>query len=171
MTTASAPAATSDQPMWTLAAAAQAIGAHLNGADRSFAGVTTDSRGDCRERLFIALRGERFDGHDYLAEAAANGAVAALVEQTLAEQTVDSPLPQLVVADSRRALGQLAAAWRDRIASRVIAITGSNGKTTVKEMLTAILAGVGPTRATVGNLNNDIGMPLTLLAARDESRS
>ncbi|MFP4279316.1 MAG: UDP-N-acetylmuramoyl-tripeptide--D-alanyl-D-alanine ligase [Halochromatium sp.] len=163
MTAASAPASTRERPLWTLDAAAQAIGARLAGADRPFAGVTTDSRGDCRERLFIALRGERFDGHDYVVEAAANGAVAALVERP-----VDSPLPQLVVADSRRALGRLAAAWRDRIASRVIAITGSNGKTTVKEMLAAILAGVGPTRATAGNLNNDIGMPLTLLAARDE---
>ncbi|MFP4495064.1 MAG: Mur ligase domain-containing protein, partial [Halochromatium sp.] len=154
MTAASAPASTRERPLWTLDAAAQAIGARLAGADRPFAGVTTDSRGDCQERLFIALRGERFDGHDYVVEAAANGAVAALVERP-----VDSPLPQLVVADSRRALGQLAAAWRDRIASRVIAITGSNGKTTVKEMLAAILAGVGPTRATAGNLNNDIGMP------------
>ncbi len=165
MTAPSMPASadTGMPPLWTLAAAAESIGAQLSGADGPFDGVTTDSRGDCRDRLFIALRGARFDGHDYVAEAAANGAVAALVEQAL-----DSPLPQLVVTDSRLALGRLAAAWRDRIAARVIAITGSNGKTTVKEMLAAILSGVGATRATEGNLNNDIGMPLTLLGARDE---
>ncbi|WP_338074185.1 UDP-N-acetylmuramoyl-tripeptide--D-alanyl-D-alanine ligase [Halochromatium glycolicum] len=149
--------------MWTIGESAQAIGGQLLGDDLPFEGVTTDSRGDCRGQLFIALRGERFDGHDYLADAAANGAVGAMVERR-----VDGRLPQLLVDDTRLGLGQLAAAWRDRIDARLIAITGSNGKTTVKEMTAAILAQAGPTRATQGNLNNDIGMPLTLLAARDE---
>ncbi|SDX49648.1 UDP-N-acetylmuramoyl-tripeptide--D-alanyl-D-alanine ligase [Allochromatium warmingii] len=150
-------------PMWTLAQAVAAVGGIRHGADVAFTSVGTDSRADCSGQLFIALRGERFDGHDYVAAAQAAGAVAALVEQPLALD-----LPQWVVADTRLALGQLAAAWRNRFAGRVIAITGSNGKTTVKELLAAILAQVGTVRATRGNLNNDIGMPLTLLSARAE---
>ncbi len=151
------------ETMWTLGETAQAIGARLVGADVPYTGVTTDSRGHCHGRLFVALRGERFDGHNYVAEVARNGAAAVLVDRPL---YID--LPQLIVKDTRLALGRLAAAWRDRIRARVIAITGSNGKTTVKEMTAAILSRAGATRATEGNLNNDIGMPLTLLAARDE---
>lgn len=151
------------ETMWTLGKTAQAIGARLVGADVPYVGVITDSRGDCTGRLFVALRGERFDGHDYVADATANGAAALLVDRPL---YID--FPQLIVKDTRLALGRLAAAWRDRIPARVIAITGSNGKTTVKEMTAAILSRAGETRATEGNLNNDIGMPLTLLAARDE---
>lgn len=155
-------------PRWTLGEAAAALGARLDAAEGTASelrieGVTTDSRGDCRERLFVALRGQRFDGHDYLSQAAEAGAMAAVVDQE-----TETPLPQLVVDDSRLALGRLAAAWRDRIPARIIAITGSNGKTTVKEMVAAILSRAGTARATTGNLNNDIGMPLTLLAARDE---
>jgi UDP-N-acetylmuramoyl-tripeptide--D-alanyl-D-alanine ligase len=112
----------------------------------------------------VALRGERFDGHDYVAGARAKGAAAALVDHAL-----PLDLPQWVVADTRLALGSLAAAWRARFPGRVAAVTGSNGKTTVKELLAAILSQVGPTRATQGNLNNDIGMPLTLLRAREEA--
>jgi UDP-N-acetylmuramoyl-tripeptide--D-alanyl-D-alanine ligase len=156
-------AVVSAPPLWTTDQAAQAIAARQVGAKVPFAGVTTDSRGDCRGRLFVALRGARFDGHDYVADALANGAVAALVEHPL-----DLAITQLVVDDTCLGLGRLAAAWRDRIGARVIAITGSNGKTTVKEMTAAILAQAGPTRATEGNLNNAIGMPLTLLAARGE---
>jgi len=152
-----------DAAMLSLNQTAQAIGARLVGADVSYEAVTTDSRGDCHGRLFVALRGERFDGHDYVANAAASGAVALLVDRPM---YID--LPQLIVKDTRLALGRLAAAWRDRIPARLIAITGSNGKTTVKEMTAAILSLAGTTRATAGNLNNDIGMPLTLLAARDE---
>jgi len=159
---------TRQAPTWTLGEAAAAIGAQLHAtepssADLSITGITTDSRGDCQGRLFVALRGERFNGHDYLTKAAESGAIGAVVDQAM-----DGPLPQLVVDDCRLALGRLAAAWRDRIPARIIAITGSNGKTTVKEMVAAILSGAGTTRATAGNLNNDIGMPLTLLAARDE---
>jgi UDP-N-acetylmuramoyl-tripeptide--D-alanyl-D-alanine ligase len=152
-----------EEPMWTLAETARAIGARLVGADVAYNGVTTDSRRDCQGLLFIALHGERFDGHDYVAAAASQGAAALLVDRPL---YID--IPQLIVKDTRLALGRLAAAWRDRIPAKLIAITGSNGKTTVKEMTAAILAQAGSTRATAGNLNNDIGMPLTLLSARDE---
>ena len=150
--------------MWSLQPVAARVGGHLLGADAFFERVGTDSRADCTGALFVALRGERFDGHDYVATAQARGAAAALVDHPL-----PLDLPQWVVADTRLALGSLAAAWRARFPGRVAAVTGSNGKTTVKEMLAAILSQVGPTRATQGNLNNDIGMPLTLLGARDEA--
>ncbi len=150
--------------MWTLSHACAAAGGRLLGADAFFGAVGTDSRRDCTGQLFVALRGERFDGHDHVPAARAQGAVAALVDHAL-----DLDLPQWQVDDTRLGLGRLAAAWRDRFAGRVAAVTGSNGKTTVKEMLAAILAQAGTTRATQGNLNNDIGMPLTLLGAREES--
>lgn len=149
--------------MWTLAAAVAAAGGRLEGADTPFDSVGTDSRADCRGQLFIALRGARFDGHAYVETARAAGAVAAMVDHPL---PID--LPQCVVDDTRLGLGRLAAAWRARFPGRILAITGSNGKTTVKEMVAAILAQAGRVRATQGNLNNDIGMPLTLLGARDE---
>ncbi|MGB5831255.1 MAG: UDP-N-acetylmuramoyl-tripeptide--D-alanyl-D-alanine ligase [Thiohalocapsa sp.] len=149
--------------MWTLVESVERVGGRLVGVDAIYDGVTTDSRGDCRGQLFVALRGKRFDGHDYVAKAAQNGAVAAMVDHP-----TDCAIPQWVLDDTRIGLGSLAAAWRKRITARVVAITGSNGKTTVKEMLAAILSQVGNTRATAGNLNNDIGMPLTLLSARNE---
>ena len=150
--------------MWTLREASAAAGGRLLGADASFNSVVTDTRRGCSGALFVALRGARFDGHDHVAEAAAKGAAAALVDRPM-----ESPLPLWLVEDTRLGLGRLASAWRDRFPGQVAAVTGSNGKTTVKEMLAAILSQVGPTRATQGNLNNDIGMPLTLLSARDES--
>ena len=149
--------------MWTLRAAARQAGGHLTGPDAAFSRVVTDSRGDCNGGLFVALRGERFDAHGFVAQAAAHGAAAALVERGL-----DLDLPQWRVDDTRLGLGRLAAAWRDHLPGRVLAITGSNGKTTCKEMVAAILAQVGSVLATRGNLNNDIGMPLTLLDARDQ---
>jgi UDP-N-acetylmuramoyl-tripeptide--D-alanyl-D-alanine ligase len=149
--------------MWTLIQAVGQAGGHLVGGDAPFTRVVTDSRGDCTGGLFVALRGERFDAHAFVAQAAANGAVAAMVEHPLALD-----LPQWVVDDTRVGLGRLASAWRDRLPGQVVAITGSNGKTTCKEMVAAILARVGTVRATQGNLNNDVGMPLTLLGARDE---
>jgi UDP-N-acetylmuramoyl-tripeptide--D-alanyl-D-alanine ligase len=149
--------------MWTLAQAVAQAGGHLVGADAGFGRVVTDSRSDCTAGLFVALKGERFDAHAFVPQAATNGAVAALVERPL-----PLDLPQWVVDDTRLGLGRLAAVWRDRIPARVVAITGSNGKTTCKEMVAAILGQVGSVRATQGNLNNDIGMPLTLLRARDE---
>ena len=125
-------------------------------------GVTTDSRRVHAGELYVAIRGERFDGHDFVGQARQSGAAALLVERW----TGDCAAPAFIVADTRRALGEIAAGWRRRFALPLVAITGSNGKTTVKEMVAAILAAhVGePQRlATQGNLNNDIGVPLTLL--------
>lgn len=120
--------------------------------------VSTDSRNIVPGDLFVALSGERYDGHEFIADVAAKGAVAAIVEAA-----VDCALPQLVVSDSRLALGVVARLNRRRFTGPVIAITGSAGKTTCKEMVAAIFAGCGETLATTGNLNNEIGVPLTLL--------
>ena len=148
---------------WTLSQAIARVGGTLSGADVGFRGVGIDSRQPLGGHLFVALRGERHDGHDHVAAARAAGAVALMVERPLA---ID--LPQWRVEDSRLALGRLAAAHRERFAGRVVALTGSNGKTTTKEMIAAILAQAGSVRATKGNLNNDIGLPLTLLEAGEE---
>lgn len=133
------------------------------GDDVAFVAVATDSRQLSAGALFVALTGPNFDGHDFVAAARERGAVAALVSRPVAD-----PLPQLRVTDTRLALGQLAAAWRSRFAGPLIALTGSNGKTTLKEMIAAILRLRGPTLATAGNLNNDIGVPLTLLRLNGE---
>ena len=137
------------------------LDARLVGADAAFTAVSTDSRKIEPGQLFIALTGPNFDGHNYLAAVAAKGAVAALVEREVS----GGELPQLVVADARVALGQLGALNRQAYQGPLAAVTGSSGKTTVKEMLASILrAGLGgPVLATRGNLNNDLGAPLTLL--------
>jgi len=125
-----------------------------------FSSVSTDTRTLAPGALYVALRGERFDGHDYVAAARERGAAAALVERV-----VDADLPQVVVADSRRALGLAAAQWRARFSLPVIAVAGSNGKTTVTQMIASILAtayGDKGRLATRGNLNNEIGVPLML---------
>ncbi|HSA68046.1 MAG TPA: UDP-N-acetylmuramoyl-tripeptide--D-alanyl-D-alanine ligase [Burkholderiales bacterium] len=156
--------------MMQLAEAAAALGARTSGGDMLFTGLSTDSRSIRVGDLFVALRGERFDGHDFLKAAAAAGAAAAMVD---AAYRGEYPLPALVVGDTRRSLGDLARYWRARFAPTLIAITGSNGKTTVKEMLAAILrrhAGEEAVLATRGNLNNDIGLPLTLLGLRHAHR-
>lgn len=135
-----------------------------------FARVHSDTRTLRAGDLFVALRGERFDANDFLAQAKASGAVAALAERGLAE----AGLPGLLVPDAKAALGQLAAAWRRQHAIPVIAVTGSNGKTTTTQMVASILrAWVGDDAlATEGNYNNDIGVPLTLLRLRhDDERS
>lgn len=137
----------------------QPLRARLHGDDVAFSGVSIDSRAVSAGQLFIALVGPRFDGHDYLEEVAAKGAVAALVER----EVPGVSLPQLIVADSRLALGQLGALNRAAFTAPVAAITGSSGKTTVKEMLASILRTRGAVLATRGNLNNDLGAPLTLL--------
>lgn len=137
----------------------EALQGRLVGADARFDGVSIDSRKIAPGQLFVALAGPRFDGHDYLDEVAAKGAVAALVER----EVPGSSLPQLVVADARLALGRLGALNRRAFKQPVAAITGSSGKTTVKEMLASILATRGPVLMTRGNLNNDLGAPLTLL--------
>jgi len=157
-------------PMMGLDEAAGAVGGQAHGAAR-FGGVTTDSRTVDAGDLFVALVGESFDGHDYVAEAARRGAVAAVVSRRI---DAEPAIPQVVVADTRIALGRLAAHWRAKFTLPLVALTGSNGKTTVKEMLTAILAAHAGDRdavlATEGNLNNDIGMPLTLLELRERHR-
>ncbi|KIF81931.1 UDP-N-acetylmuramoyl-tripeptide--D-alanyl-D-alanine ligase [Noviherbaspirillum autotrophicum] len=130
-------------------------------ADAKFDGVSTDSRAVSIGNLFVALRGERFDAHDFLNEVAAKG-VAAMVVERVPEGLA---IPALVVPDTRVALGEIAAYWRRQFALPVIGVTGSNGKTTVKEMIASILAaafGAERCMATRGNLNNDIGVPLTV---------
>lgn len=139
-----------------------------------FNAVSTDSRAITPGHLFVALRGERFDGHDFVEQVLQQGAAAAMVDRRwVAERPADAPaLPLLVVDDTRLGLGRLAAGWRARFSLPLIGVTGSNGKTTVKEMCAAILRaqarqdGVDPdlaVLATRGNLNNDIGLPLMLL--------
>ncbi|MDR7343252.1 UDP-N-acetylmuramoyl-tripeptide--D-alanyl-D-alanine ligase [Pantoea alhagi] len=130
----------------------------LIGRDLTIADVTTDTRKVSAGCLFIALKGERFDAHDFARDAVANGAAALLVSKRL---QID--VPQVVVSDTRIALGELAAWVRQQVATRVVALTGSSGKTSVKEMTAAILRQCGETLYTAGNLNNDIGVPLTLL--------
>ncbi|NIG62628.1 MAG: UDP-N-acetylmuramoyl-tripeptide--D-alanyl-D-alanine ligase [Serratia symbiotica] len=137
---------------------AEILSAELIGADSQIIEVKTDNRKVTAGCLFVALKGERFDAHDFAAAALAAGAVALLVSQRLA---LDAP--QLVVADTRIALGQLAAWVRQQIPARLVALTGSSGKTSVKEMTAAILSECGEVLYTAGNFNNDIGVPLTLL--------
>ena len=148
--------------IWPLSEIQRATGGRLCGDDRAISGVSTDTRAVAAGQLFVALRGERFDAHDFLDQAIAAGAAALLVSDAA---RVPAGATALVVDDTRIALGKLAAAWRARFAIPVIAVTGSNGKTTTKEMIAAILkVHFGDAvLATRGNLNNDIGLPLTLL--------
>ncbi len=150
----------------SLARLADRIGGRYHGDDRPFRGVSTDSRRIEPGELFVALKGPSFDGHDFIAQAEAAGCAAVMVERD-----VETPLPRIEVADTRVGLGRLAAAWRSQFRLPLIAVTGSNGKTTVKEMLAAILRRQGPVLATQGNLNNDIGVPLTLLRLASEHRT
>ena len=140
--------------------------AELTGEDVRFSGCSTDSREIQPGQMFIALRGERFDGHAFLNQARKAGACAALVERA---SGVDG-MPLLVVDDSRKAMGRLARYWRGEFELPLIALTGSNGKTTVKEMLASILGLEAPVLSTRGNLNNDIGVPLTLFQLGREHR-
>ncbi|TVP88467.1 MAG: UDP-N-acetylmuramoyl-tripeptide--D-alanyl-D-alanine ligase, partial [Pseudomonadaceae bacterium] len=142
----------------SLSSLVQPLSGRLLNTDAQFDRVVIDSRLAGPGALFVALAGERTDGHNYLAQARSQGATAALVEQA-----VDDSLPQLLVADSAYALGQLAALARQAYIKPMVAITGSSGKTTVKEMLAAVLRQRGQVLATRGNLNNELGVPLTLL--------
>lgn len=151
--------------MMRLSTVAAAVNGALVGKDLTFDTVCTDSRTLERGALFVALCGPRFDGHDYCAEACARGAVALLVHRPVAIE-----VPQIVVAETKSALARLAAAWRVRHEIAVVAITGSNGKTTIKEMVAAILRTQGEVAATHGNLNNEIGLPLTVLRMGAETR-
>lgn len=147
---------------WLLSQVAEAVQGRLVGADVALEGVSTDTRSIAQGCLFIALVGERFDAHDFLAQALQAGAAAVLVSD---EGKLPAGASAVVVDDTRLALGRLAAAWRAQFALPVIAVTGSNGKTTTKEMVAAILKAVygAAVLSTRGNLNNDIGLPLTLL--------
>jgi UDP-N-acetylmuramoyl-tripeptide--D-alanyl-D-alanine ligase len=153
-----------------LSEAAAMLGVPFAGTDRMLRRVSTDSRAIQPGDLFFALRGEKFDGGVFAAQALQRGAVGVVLDRTQAPEIGDA----LRVEDTRLALGRLAAAWRQRFAIPVAAITGSNGKTTVKEMLAAILRAETGSEdavlATEGNLNNDIGLPLMLLRLRPHHR-
>ena len=142
----------------SLAHFAGAMGGTLVGADAAFGAVSTDSRSLAAGDLFVALVGPNFDGHDFVAAAAERGAVAAVVARRLA-----CALPQILVDDTLLALQRAAESWRAQFQIPVVAVAGSNGKTTTKELIATILAGQGPCLATRGTLNNHIGVPLTLL--------
>jgi UDP-N-acetylmuramoyl-tripeptide--D-alanyl-D-alanine ligase len=141
----------------TLLDFAHSCGGELTGADRAYKGVSTDTRTLGPGELFVALRGPRFNANDFVAAAATAGAAGAVVDAR-----TDSALPQIVVRDTQGALTRSAAAWRAQFQIPVVGVAGSNGKTTVKEMIAAILERRGATLATRGNLNNHIGVPLTL---------
>jgi len=140
-----------------------ALQADLIGQDQHVSGVSIDTRTLKAGDLYVAIQGENFNGHEFVAAAQEAGATAVLVHES-----VDTDLPQLVVEDTVVALGRLATWWASRFGIPLIAVTGSNGKTSVKEIITAILKQLGPVLSTKGNLNNEIGVPLTLLGMRAE---
>jgi UDP-N-acetylmuramoyl-tripeptide--D-alanyl-D-alanine ligase len=149
----------------TLAAFAQSCGGQLVGRDAGFSGVSTDSRTINADELFVALSGPRFNGEDYVAAAAARGAIGAVVRSQQ-----PAPISQIVVDDTLAALASGAHAWRAGFSIPVVGVAGSNGKTTVKELISSILAQAGPCLSTRGNLNNHIGVPLTLFRLGAEHR-
>lgn len=152
--------------MERLSDAARRLGVPLQGEDALFSRVVTDTRALKPGDLFVALVGEHHDAHDFLADAAAKGAVGALVSRP-----VDVPIAQLLVPDPLAALQRYAASWRRHFGGPVIGVTGSNGKTTTKQLLAAVFAARGPVLYTEGNLNNHIGVPLTLCRLRREHRT
>lgn len=155
--------------MFKLSVAARAIGADLRGDDAQVTGITTDSRVVRSGNLFVAISGPRFDGHEFVEQAVTAGATAVMV--TASSQMNRLSTPALIVDDVRLAYGRLAAWWRSLFSIPLVAITGSNGKTTVKEMLASILREHGDAvLATRGNLNNDIGLPTMLLELEPHHR-
>ncbi len=160
--------------MMDTATAARAMAGTLSGPNVAFTRVTTDSRALQAGDLFVALKGERFDGHDFVAQALQAGAVAAVVTgEHAASLAGRAGGTLLAVADPLAALGGLAAFWRRRFLLPVVAVVGSNGKTTVKEMIAAILRaefGAETVLSTIGNLNNQIGLPLMVLGLRAAHR-
>ncbi|UDJ81642.1 UDP-N-acetylmuramoyl-tripeptide--D-alanyl-D-alanine ligase [Kosakonia oryzae] len=147
----------------TLSQLAGILHGELHGQDATIDAVTSDTRKLTPGCLFVALKGERFDAHDFADQAKAGGAGALLVSRKL-----DCDLPQLLVKDTRQAFGELGAWVRQQVPTRVVALTGSSGKTSVKEMTAAILSECGNTLYTAGNLNNDVGVPMTLLRLTKE---
>jgi UDP-N-acetylmuramoyl-tripeptide--D-alanyl-D-alanine ligase len=151
----------------TLEQAARTVGGSLVGEDRPYGAVSTDSRTLAAGALFVALKGPNFDGGKFVAAAAERGAVGALVEKPAA----GTAIAQIVVSDVLGALQRLSCAWRASFAIPVVGVGGSNGKTTAKEMTAAILSRGGPCMATRGNLNNHIGVPVTLMRLEPSHRS
>ncbi len=150
--------------MMMLSEIAKALNTQVIGKDVNVLSIGTDSRNIEAGQLFVALKGDNFDGNTYAAEAIRLGAAAAVISDADVEVS-----PAVLVGNARTALGELAQYWRQKFSLPVVAITGSNGKTTVKEMITSILnAASGEVLATKGNFNNDVGMPLTLLNMRAE---
>jgi UDP-N-acetylmuramoyl-tripeptide--D-alanyl-D-alanine ligase len=149
----------------TLAYAANSMQGTLHGGDTSFCGVSSDSRTLQSGELFFALQGPNFDGSEFVAMAEERQAAGAVVQKL-----VSTELPIIVVDDTLKALGKLARDWRKQMPARVIGITGSNGKTTLKELVASCLSLSANTLATLGNLNNEIGMPLMLLRLAPEHR-
>jgi UDP-N-acetylmuramoyl-tripeptide--D-alanyl-D-alanine ligase len=135
------------------------------GADRPFTGVSSDTRTLAQDELFVALRGPNFNGNEFVGAAEKAGAAGALVDT---QQS--GALPQIVVSDTQAALEKASSAWREQFSMPIIGVAGSNGKTTVKEMTAQILAQAGTTMSTRGNLNNHIGVPLTLFRLAPEQR-
>jgi len=162
--------------MITLAECARLLSATMHPSNTSndgvFESVSTDSRSVGAGQLFVALVGENFDGHDYVASAAVHGATAALVSRLV--DTADTPITQILVGDTMWAYGKLAQHWRSRSSCLILALTGSNGKTTVKEMLRSILevhiGDANKIHVTEGNLNNNIGVPQMLLGLSHSHR-
>jgi UDP-N-acetylmuramoyl-tripeptide--D-alanyl-D-alanine ligase len=149
----------------TLSRAAEFMQGALHGDDREFTGVSTDTRTIGDGELFFALQGPNFDGRDYVGMARENGAAGAVVAGLVKED-----IAQICVEDAKTALGRFGAAWRNEHDITVIGVTGSNGKTTLKELIAVCLAQRAPTLATHGNLNNDIGMPLMLARIEESHR-
>jgi UDP-N-acetylmuramoyl-tripeptide--D-alanyl-D-alanine ligase len=149
----------------TLSAAATAMHGELHGDDRPFKGVSTDTRTIRDGELFFALEGPNFNGRDFVRVASDNGAAGAVVSRVTRDN-----LPQVTVDGAKAALGRFGAAWRDDHDVTVVGVTGSNGKTTLKELIAACLVRTAPTLATHGNLNNDIGLPLMLARIDDSHR-
>ena len=152
--------------MMQLAQVAQAVNGQMTGADVMLHGVAIDTRGECHGRLFIALRGDNFDAHDYIDRAHESGAAAAMIERPLSQLEI----PSVLVDSTHQALKDLSAWWRAQFVIPMIAITGSVGKTSVKEMLGNIFTQLGQGVVTAGNLNNEIGLPLTLMRLSNEDR-
>ncbi|HYS07296.1 MAG TPA: UDP-N-acetylmuramoyl-tripeptide--D-alanyl-D-alanine ligase [Myxococcales bacterium] len=158
---------------FTLEQAAWAAGAQVAATGGPFEGVFTDSRKPLPKGLFLALRGDQFDGSDFVAQAVQGGASGVLVPADALEKVRPHAkgVAILTAADSGRALGALASGWRQRLANlEVVCITGSTGKTSTKELIAEVLAAAGPTLKTEGNLNNEVGVPLTLLRLSEEHR-
>ena len=149
----------------TLSEIASCLNGELIGADAEISGVSIDTRTLQTGNLYIAIAGKNFDGHDFVESAKEAGASAVLTQKKL-----ETDLPQILVENTHSALGKLAAAWREKMSAKIIGVTGSNGKTTTKEMLAAILSLNDSVLFTQGNLNNDIGVPLTLLNISPENR-